>query len=65
MPLVRISFCRSFSTKLIAEKMSLSVRTVEVYIINNRIKLNVNSKHEIIDHCIKNSCYHWKIYSNN
>ncbi len=44
---------RSFSTKLIAEKMSLSIRTVEAYIINIRNKLNVNSKHEIIDHCIE------------
>lgn len=43
-----------FSTKLIADKMALSVRTVEAYIINIKNKLGINSKHEIIDHCIKN-----------
>jgi DNA-binding CsgD family transcriptional regulator len=45
--------CRSFSIKLIANEMCLSPRTVEGYLDNIKNKLGVNSKHEIVTHCIK------------
>ena len=45
---------QSFTNKLIASALNISVRTVEMHFSNIKEKLGLNSKSEIVSHCIKN-----------